>query len=72
MRAVVSILIMLPLFDPSKAIIDLFSPEETPLRSLRKRPYTDDPDDARQEAGIIEEDQLELERLHSMQDEEER
>lgn len=46
-RVAVSTLIVLPPSDPSEAVNDLFIPEETPLFSLRKWPYTDDPDSMR-------------------------
>lgn len=39
-------------------VVDLFAPEETPLFSLGKQPYLDDPDVAKEEAGMIEESQL--------------
>lgn len=47
MKAAVSAPLVLLPADPSQVVVKLFSPEDTPLRSLEKRPPVDDPYAAR-------------------------
>lgn len=57
-------LIGLPPSNPSEVVIDLFSPKETPLYSLRKKPFIDNPNTDR---GEVDEEMFKLISLHSMQ-----
>lgn len=64
MREAILALIGLPPSNPSEVVIDLFSPKETPLYSLRKKPFIDNPNTDR---GEVDEEMFKLISLHSMQ-----
>lgn len=55
MRVALVASIVLSPADPTEVVVDLFTPKETPLSSLEKRPRTDDPEVARLETRKIEE-----------------
>lgn len=67
-RAVASVVLVLPTSDLTKAVVDLFTPEETPLCTLKKRPHLEDNDPTvvRQEAELIAMEQFEAARLGSI------
>lgn len=73
MIAALAVPIMLPSIDPPvdplESLADLFALKDATLTFLMKRPYIDDLDIVRLHAGMTEEQELELAKICSMQDE---